>query len=93
MPGRPKTTAGWSCPAQLRIMEWPTDSPSPAQFIHRRRSAAMSDETLIDFAAERERRIHDLHEKRLQDMRQAFEQVLPLTAKKKSKARGKPKKR
>lgn len=53
----------------------------------------MSDETLIDFAAERERRIHDLHEKRLQDMRQLFEQALPLTAKKKGKARSKPKKR
>jgi hypothetical protein len=54
---------------------------------------AMSDETLIDFAAERERRIHDLHEKRLQDVRQLFEQALPLTAKKKAKSRGKPKKR
>jgi hypothetical protein len=54
---------------------------------------AMSDETLIDFAAERERRIHDLHEKRLQDMRQLFEQALPLSAKKKTRSRGKPKKR
>lgn len=53
----------------------------------------MSDDTLIDFAAERERRIHDLHERRLQDMRQLFEQVLPLTGKKKSKPRAKPKKR
>ena len=53
----------------------------------------MSDETLIDFAAARERRIHDLHEKRLQDVRQLFEQALPLTAKKKAKSRGKPKKR
>ncbi|MBV2133975.1 hypothetical protein KRX52_14435 [Pseudomonas sp. MAP12] len=52
----------------------------------------MSDDTLIDFAAERERRIHDLHEKRLQDVRLAFEQVLPLSARKK-KAKGKPKKR
>lgn len=52
----------------------------------------MSDDTLIDFAAERERRIHDLHERRLQDVRQAFEQVLPLSARKK-KAKGKPKKR
>lgn len=52
----------------------------------------MSDETLIDFAAERERRIHDLHEKRLQDMRQAFEQALPLAAKSK-KAKSKAKKK
>ena len=53
----------------------------------------MRDETLIDFAAERERRIHDLHERRLQDMRQIFEQVLPLAAKKKSRKGAKPKKR
>lgn len=51
----------------------------------------MAADTPIDFVAERERRIHDLHEKRLQDMRQAFAQALPLPAKKKSK--GKPKKR
>ena len=53
----------------------------------------MGNETPIDFAAERERRIHDLHEKRLQDVRQAFEQALPLPSAKKKKAKGKPKKR
>ncbi|MBP9956546.1 hypothetical protein [Geopseudomonas guangdongensis] len=52
----------------------------------------MSDDTLIDFSAERERRIHDLHEKRLQEMRQAFEQALPL-AKPGKKAKKRPKKR
>ena len=52
----------------------------------------MAAETPIDFVAERERRIHDLHEKRLQDMRQAFEQALPLAANKR-KAKGKSKKR
>lgn len=52
----------------------------------------MSDDTLIDFSAERERRIHDLHEKRLQEMRQAFEQALPL-AKPSKKAKKRPKKR
>lgn len=52
----------------------------------------MSDDTLIDFSAERERRIHDLHEKRLQEMRHAFEQALPL-AKPGKKAKKRPKKR
>lgn len=51
----------------------------------------MSDENLIDFNAERGKRIHDLNDKRLDDMRQAFEQALPLgKAKKKNR---KPKKR
>lgn len=55
----------------------------------------MGDDTLIDFAAERERRIHDLHEKRLQDMRQAFEQALPLGKPRKQgkQGKGRPKKR
>lgn len=52
----------------------------------------MSDEKLIDFAAERGKRIHDLHDKRLDEMRQAFEQALPLP-KGKSKSRPKPKKK
>lgn len=52
----------------------------------------MADLPPIDFAAERERRIHDLHEKRLQEVRQAFAQALPLPAKKK-KPKGRPKKR
>lgn len=51
----------------------------------------MAADSPIDFAAERERRIHDLHEKRLQEVRQAFTEALPLPAKK--KPRGKPKKR
>ena len=52
----------------------------------------MAADSPIDFAAERERRIHDLHEKRLQEMRQAFEQALPL-AKPGKKAKKRPKKR
>lgn len=52
----------------------------------------MSDEKLIDFTAERGKRIHDLHEKRLDEMRQAFEQALPLP-KGKSKPKSKPKKK
>jgi hypothetical protein len=53
----------------------------------------MSNEVqLIDFSAEREKRIHDIKEKRLAEMRQAFEQALPLT-KPKNKGKRKPKKR
>lgn len=50
-----------------------------------------NDDKLVDFASEREKRIHDIKDKRLDDMRQAFEQILPMKAKKKPK--GKPKKR
>ncbi|WP_171011852.1 hypothetical protein [Pseudomonas sp. 2FE] len=50
------------------------------------------DDKLIDFSAERDKRIHDLHEKRLNEVRQAFEQALPLSRAKK-KPKGKPKKR
>lgn len=52
----------------------------------------MSDDKLIDFAAERGKRIHDLHDKKLDEMRQVFEQVLPL-GKAKKKSKSKPKKR
>jgi hypothetical protein len=50
------------------------------------------DDKLIDFSAERGKRIHDLHDKKLDEMRQAFEQALPLP-KAKKKAKAKPKKR
>jgi hypothetical protein len=54
----------------------------------------MSDEKLIDFTAERGKRIHDLHDKKLDEMRQAFEQALPLPkGKSKSKPKPKPKKK
>jgi hypothetical protein len=54
----------------------------------------MSDEDkLIDFGAERDKRIHDLHDKRLDEMRKAFEQALPLPKAARKKAPGKPKKR
>lgn len=49
------------------------------------------DNNLLDFAAERARRQHDLNDKRLAEMRQAFEQAMPLAGKKKPKK--KPKKR
>ncbi|BAP43793.1 hypothetical protein NJC40_01130 [Pseudomonas sp. 21LCFQ02] len=51
----------------------------------------MSDESkLIDLGAERAKRIHDINDKRLDDMRKAFEHAMPLTSKKPKK---KPKKR
>ncbi|MCS4285137.1 hypothetical protein M2396_003436 [Pseudomonas sp. BIGb0278] len=53
----------------------------------------MSEDNLIDFGAERAKRIHDLKDKRLDEMRQAFEQAMPLTAGKKKKPKNKPKKR
>ncbi|MCQ4301205.1 hypothetical protein NAV11_14895 [Pseudomonas songnenensis] len=51
-----------------------------------------SDEKLIDFSAERAKRIHDLNDKRLEEMRKTFEQVLPLGRAKK-KGKRSPKKR
>ncbi|ENB9662334.1 hypothetical protein [Pseudomonas putida] len=53
----------------------------------------MSQDNLIDFDAERTKRVHDLKEKRLNEMRNAFEQALPLSTSKKKKPKGKPKKR
>jgi hypothetical protein len=51
-----------------------------------------NDDKLIDFTAERDKRIHDVHEKRLQDVRKAFEQALPM-GKPRKKGKNKPKKR
>lgn len=50
------------------------------------------DETLIDFAAERDKRVHDLKDKRLNQVRLAFERALPLP-KSTKKAKGKSKKK
>ncbi|MBX8484398.1 hypothetical protein [Pseudomonas cichorii] len=49
------------------------------------------DEKLIDLGAERARRVHDLNDKRLNEVRNAFKQAMPLSGKKKSGK--KPKKR
>lgn len=49
------------------------------------------DDNLLDFTAERARRQHDLNEKRLREVRNAFEQAMPMVGKKKPKK--KPKKR
>ncbi|HLA31729.1 MAG TPA: hypothetical protein VJ047_11985 [Pseudomonas sp.] len=50
-----------------------------------------SDDKLIDFTAERDKRIHDLRDKKLNELREAFEQALPLP-KGKKKPKSKPKK-
>lgn len=50
------------------------------------------DDNLIDLNAERAKRQHDLNDKRLNEMRQVFEQVMPL-GKAKKKPKSKPKKR
>ncbi|ALD97373.1 hypothetical protein ALP26_02122 [Pseudomonas savastanoi pv. glycinea] len=56
-----------------------------------REPQAMSDDAqLIDLGAERAKRIHDLNDKRLNEVRNAFEQAMPLSSKKPKK---KPKKR
>ncbi|MBI6551711.1 hypothetical protein MOQ67_08105 [Pseudomonas sp. LY-1] len=56
-------------------------------------SQAMSDDDkLIDLNAERAKRVHDLNDKRLNEVRQAFEQAMPL-GKVKKKPKNKPKKR
>ena len=50
------------------------------------------DDKLIDLNAERAKRVHDLNDKRLNEVRQAFEQAMPL-GKPKKKPKNKPKKR
>ncbi|QOQ73193.1 hypothetical protein IMF22_16910 [Pseudomonas poae] len=49
------------------------------------------DDKLIDLNAERAKRVHDLNDKRLNEVRQAFEQAMPLGNVKK-KPKKKPKK-
>lgn len=50
------------------------------------------DNKLVDLGAERAKRAHDLKEKKLNEVRLAFEQAMPL-AKVKKKPKNKPKKR
>ncbi len=54
--------------------------------------AMSQDDTLIDLNAERAKRAHDIKEKRLNEVRNAFEQAMPL-GKAKKKSKNKPKKR
>jgi hypothetical protein len=55
-------------------------------------NAMSQDDKLIDLNSERAKRVHDLNEKRLNEVRQAFEQAMPL-GKAKKKPKNKPKKR
>ena len=55
-------------------------------------NAMSQDDKLIDLNSERAKRVHDLNEKRLNEVRQAFEQAMPL-GKLKKKPKSKPKKR
>ena len=52
------------------------------------------DDKLLDLNAERAKRVHDLNDKRLNEVRQAFEQAMPLLSKKTKsrKKSNKPKK-
>lgn len=50
------------------------------------------DEKLVDLSVERAKRVHDLNDKRLNEVRQAFEQAMPL-GKGKKNPKSKPKKR
>jgi len=50
------------------------------------------DTNLVDLGAERAKRVHDLKEKRLNEVRKAFEQAMPLV-KSAKKPKKKPKKR
>lgn len=59
---------------------------------HHVRQAMSDDDKLIDLNAERAKRIHDLNDKRLNEVRQAFEQAMPL-GKARKKPKNKPKKR
>ena len=51
------------------------------------------DDKLIDLNAERAKRVHDLNEKRLKEVRLAFEKAMPLGKTAKKKPKNKPKKR
>ncbi|CAI8869801.1 hypothetical protein EMIT0215P_20338 [Pseudomonas serboccidentalis] len=55
-------------------------------------NAMSQDDKLIDLSTERAKRVHDLNEKRLNEVRKAFEQAMPL-GKTQKKPKKKPKKR
>lgn len=81
---RPRQTAllAQSCQAMRRL-----------NFLsHDALSAMSQDDKLIDLNSERAKRVHELNDKRLNEVRQAFEQAMPL-GKPKKKPKNKPKKR
>lgn len=52
----------------------------------------MTDDTILDFAKKKHKHIHNIHEKKLKEVHQAFERALPLTKSKSAKKRNKKKK-
>lgn len=72
---------GQSCRMLRQLNFIPSDAQNMSQ-----------DDKLIDLNAERAKRVHDLNDKRLNEVRQAFEQAMPL-GKAKKKPKNKPKKR
>jgi hypothetical protein len=69
-----------------------TGSPHHGRIRNSPYDAMSQEDKLIDLGAERAKRVHDLNEKRLNEVRQAFEQAMPL-GKPKKKSKNKPKKR
>lgn len=52
-----------------------------------------SDDNIIKFQQARSKRIHDIHEKKLQEVHKAFEKAFPLTNSKKTTKKNKTKKK
>lgn len=83
----------WSAQAPDRIIGADLPNDAAAELHSSDALNAMSqDDKLIDLNAERAKRVHDLNDKRLNEVRQAFEQAMPL-GKVKKKPKNKPKKR
>lgn len=74
------------------ICRWPLEHALLSHSLHDVSQAMSEDDKLIDLNAERAKRVHDLNDKRLNEVRQAFEQAMPL-GKVKKKPKNKPKKR
>ncbi|EUB72056.1 hypothetical protein PMI27_003978 [Pseudomonas sp. GM41(2012)] len=84
--------AGQRC-LQTALLAHPCLQTRQLNFIPGDALSTMSqDDKLIDLNAERAKRVHDLNEKRLNEVRQAFEHAMPL-GKAKKKPKNKPKKR
>ncbi len=52
-----------------------------------------TDDNLIQFKQQRSKRIHDIHEKKLQEVHKAFEKAFPLANSKKANSKNKNKKK
>jgi hypothetical protein len=84
----------WLVSAVVRPHYWHNPAERCGIELHYKRctDAMSQDDKLIDLNAERAKRVHDLNDKRLNEVRQAFEQAMPL-GKAKKKPKNKPKKR